>query len=82
MTKDTLLAAAKNFRNTTPGVRAAIEKLAPWALSQEDVDDIEGDWLVAEVQLARGDEKDNEPLRRAHEMIRKLLCDRAARVKT
>lgn len=79
MRKDTLLEAAKNFRNMTPGVRAAIEKLTPAALLYDDADDIEGDWLVAEVRLAKGDEPENQSLRRAHEMIRKLLCDRAAR---
>lgn len=71
--------AAASFRSLPPGVKAAIECLTPDKLVSDDLADIEGDWIVAEVQMAKILPADrDQPLSKAHEMIRKLLCHVAA----
>jgi hypothetical protein len=80
LSKETWQEAAEQFRNLPPSVKVAIERLTPAKLTADDIRDIEGDWIVAEVQLTKILPADrDQPLARAHEMIRKLLAHLAAK---
>lgn len=79
MSKEYWQQAAAQFRGLPSSVKAAIEKLAPEKLTADDIADIEGDWMVADVLLSKQLPADRDQSTvRAHEMIRKLLAHLAA----